>query len=238
LEWEDTSHAKDTKLDWNGAERYCQNLELDGESDWRLPTSKELWYLGDRSKSDPALNGEFRNSGTTSYWSSQKVNYSGYGENNWGTRFSDGADIWEKRTENHLTRCVRGVSHYEDIQFQRDSSRAVVKDMTNGLEWQDGGETVRRNWSGAKEYCRDLNFGGKSDWRLPTVEELYSITDQRKSSSPFVSREFQNMESNWFWSKTDCNKYSSASLVVDFSYGSGSWTHRSDYRSVVCVRDL
>lgn len=46
-----------------------------------------------------------------------------------------------------------------------------MTDPATGLTWQ------RRNPPGATSprdattYCADLNLGGKSDWRLPTIKE-------------------------------------------------------------------
>ena len=48
------SDSAETK-NWNEAKEYCQQLILDGYTNWRLPTKKELFYLIDRSKFSPAI---------------------------------------------------------------------------------------------------------------------------------------------------------------------------------------
>jgi hypothetical protein len=233
LEWED--HKKSFKGNFSEAERYCQNLELDGKSDWRLPTNKELWYLGDRKKSGLAISSTFQNVEETHYWSNQKVTYSGYEDSNWGTRFSDGQNTWEGRNEDHFTKCVRGKSYYEDIEFVRNGD--IIEDRTNGLGWSGSSENSM-NWSSAKSYCSNLNFGGRSDWRLPTIEELYSITDQRKNSYPYVNGKFKTVKSSWYWSVTKYNKNSSSSWIVDFKDGNDDWVNQTDDNFAVCVLDL
>jgi hypothetical protein len=84
--------------------------------------------------------------------------------------------------------------------------------------WQDSYGAVSKTWSEAISYCENLDFAGYSDWRLATIEELYSITDQRKNSDPFVNQSFQNISSNnWYWSSTITKNYTSISWILFFS---------------------
>lgn len=65
----------------------------------------------------------------------------------------------------------------------------TVYDQNTGLTWQrtpdtngDGSFTVsdKLSWAEAQTYPAELNaanFGGYSDWRLPTIKELYSLID-------------------------------------------------------------
>ena len=58
-------------------------------------------------------------------------------------------------------------------------------DPATGLMWarQDNGDDV--NWSQASNYCRNLNLGSHSDWRLPAYDELAAIYDQTKDVNGF-----------------------------------------------------
>ncbi len=68
-------------LRWDEATSYCQNLEKDGSSNWRLATTAELLSLVDSSASDPAIyldsadgtynNNGFVNLGSDLCWSSE-----------------------------------------------------------------------------------------------------------------------------------------------------------------------
>jgi hypothetical protein len=55
------------------------------------------------------------------------------------------------------------------------------KDSATGLEWmvKDNGESVSPNQGHA--YCKSLNAGGHSDWRLPTIDELEAVYDSKQS---------------------------------------------------------
>jgi len=233
LIWEDQSSI--FKGGFSEAKNYCENLELDGISDWRLPTNKELWYLGDREKSSPAISEIFQNTENSYYWSDQAVTYSGHESENWAIHFSTSSDAWQYRISSNYARCVSGESKYEDIEFERDDSKNIVLDKTNNLIWQDGDLPSSKNLSSAKSYCEDLNFGDSSDWRLPTIEELYSITDQKKDRSPFVSDQFQNTENSFHRSITKYNINPSNSWMVNFLGGS-DYNYDQSYSDYVrCV---
>ena len=52
------------------AEEYCEELNLNGYSDWRLPNVKELQSIVDISRYKPAINRAFEHSATFDYWTS------------------------------------------------------------------------------------------------------------------------------------------------------------------------
>jgi hypothetical protein len=58
----------------------------------------------------------------------------------------------------------------------------MVADSYTGLLWQQHSPTTTFAFSDAVNYCVALNYGGYSDWRLPTVVELLSIQDMSKST--------------------------------------------------------
>ncbi|MEZ4450316.1 MAG: DUF1566 domain-containing protein [Nannocystaceae bacterium] len=51
----------------------------------------------------------------------------------------------------------------------------IVIDGNTGLTWERAPSESKRDWSASKSYCGALNLGGKSDWRVPRVEELKSL---------------------------------------------------------------
>ncbi len=236
LKWEDQSTVFEGNF--SQAEAYCSNLELDGISDWRVPTNKELWYLADRNRSNPAINPVFQNTQSSKYWSNQSVNYSDSESYGWTVNFAECCNSWHPKTINFYARCVAGDSSYEDINYSRDDSKNLVTDNSNGLMWQDQTSANSMTWSSAKTYCSDLSFGGNSDWRLPNIGELYSITDQRKTTYPSVNSSFNTIIDSWLWSSTISKAYSSLSWFVYFTDGRDFWASQTDVLFVVCVRDL
>lgn len=58
-----------------------------------------------------------------------------------------------------------------------DKKDGTVIEVENGLIWQksDKQNMQARGYASAVSYCRDLRLLNRSDWRLPTAEELVSL---------------------------------------------------------------
>ena len=126
----------------------------------------------------------------------------------------------------------------------RSYSRAngVVTDNVTGLQWQDdysdnGGTIKDANWSDAQTYCSNLTLDGKTDWRLPTIEELVSITDKGRTNLA-IDPVFQNVASDGYWSSTTLASGTSDAWYVYFFYGGYDGAYGKTYSGYVrCVRD-
>ena len=93
--------------------QYCENLELGGYADWRLPTAREQERIVDLGKSNPAVDTQFfPNTQSAIYWSGTScagchkfkalsIDYSD-GEMYFGVKYRDG--VYGENYE----RCVRG----------------------------------------------------------------------------------------------------------------------------------
>ncbi len=91
---------------------------------------------------------------------------------------------------------------------------AVVRDKTSGLAWEvkttDGSihdRDMTFDWQGAQQgFIAELNstkFGGFSDWRLPTTDELRTI--RVKGAEPFINQDlFPNTVSTGYLSWRKC----------------------------------
>jgi len=103
LQWQD--NATPVTMTWTAAINYCEALTLGGQSDWRLPNFNELYFLADRSKSNPAIDSTFQNVVSNDYWSSITVvgneNYA------WLVDFNGGGDNLYRKSDSYYARCVR-----------------------------------------------------------------------------------------------------------------------------------
>ena len=117
------------------------------------------------------------------------------------------------------------------------SQNGIAKDSVTGLMWQDDNDaqTIKKDWEGAKAYCENLTLGGYSDWRLPNIRELKSITD-RTRANPAISPNFTAIASNDYWSSTTAASNSSYAWSVYFSYGYDDRFDKTSSSYVRCVR--
>jgi len=79
---------------------------------------------------------------------------------------------------------AEGESFYgQDAQYTgmqpsyTDNGDSTITDNVTGLIWTQNVSTYSMPWSEASKYCESLTTGGYSDWRLPTIKELWSIRD-------------------------------------------------------------
>ncbi|MBZ0185405.1 MAG: DUF1566 domain-containing protein, partial [Candidatus Obscuribacterales bacterium] len=69
-------------------------------------------------------------------------------------------------------------AQYQAIPFAfRDNRNGTVTDLNTGLMWEKTPDFVKRNMEEAESHARHLNLGGYSDWRIPSIKELFSIAN-------------------------------------------------------------
>jgi len=92
--------------------------------------------------------------------------------------------IWDG-TGNIITPVLGEAFFGQDAQFThttpvytKSSDGLTVKDEVTGLTWQKSHDTGIYYWAASQTVADNLNsqkYGGFSDWRLPTIKELYSL---------------------------------------------------------------
>jgi hypothetical protein len=110
----------------------------------------------------------------------------------------------------------------------------AVRDNTTGLEWSAGiiGEA---NWADAKKLASDCKLLGKSDWRLPTVQELAGLIDYDRYDPAVDPAHFKG-EFGWTWSGTPYKGDSGFAWGVSLRGGGVSWGYQSSHDHVRAVR--
>jgi len=56
-----------------------------------------------------------------------------------------------------------------------NNGNGTVTDTQTGLMWADKDNGREINWYNAKSYCDEYSGGGKSGWRMPTIDELQQL---------------------------------------------------------------
>jgi|GEM_PF-954941 len=123
----------------------------------------------------------------------------------------------------------------------------TVTDTKSGLIWQACavGQTFNAAFGtctgDAKTYTYadtmklTSDFGGQTDWRVPTISELHSIVHLRKVNPSINNSLFHNPPAGWFWSTSVYA--SSPSLVWAVSFDDGVSKYDSDgYKGNDAVR--
>jgi hypothetical protein len=113
---------------------------------------------------------------------------------------------------------------------------SVVYDSKTELSWQSKHSSKKFNWSSAKSYCSNLSYGGKSDWRLPNIDELTSLVDYNRYKPAIATTLIDIKIDDWYWSSSKYKNDSSSAWVVYFNYGSDYWNKHSYANYALCVR--
>jgi len=116
-----------------------------------------------------------------------------------------------------------------------DHGDGTVTDANTGLMWQQG-EAGSMNWEDALTYCEALSLAGYTDWRLPNIEELKSITDDSFYMPAIDTKYFPEAQSLFYWSSTTDASSASDALYVVFSDGLSLSYFKSGPCYVRCVR--
>jgi hypothetical protein len=96
----------------------------------------------------------------------------------------------------------------------------------------------------AVTHLNEQSFGGFTDWRLPSVEELFLLADRTRYNPAIDTEFFPSCRSDWYWTATDDaseqkdkgSGHSHYAWVVGFYYGDSHVGHRDGYSRVRAVR--
>ena len=127
------------------------------------------------------------------------------------------------------------------------TSWVMVRDNVTGLIWEvktDDDSVHDKDivypWQDAQDvFVAQVNaetFGGHSDWRLPTIQELSSISALGRYDPAVNEEYFPNTMSSNYWSSTTNAGSTNDAWYVYFSLGTGYWLLKSSSFYVRAVR--
>ena len=145
---------------------------------------------------------------------------------------------------------VSGVPLAGDCSFVGDTGSVAANEIRADFEFcntsnnncNGGASTLNLQpppWGGSNSSiwtsCNDANstpvggFAGKTNWRVPTRDELSSLLDFSKSSAPLINDLFPNTQSD-YWSSTTYSFNTNSAWHVGFDTGSiGFITKTNDF---------
>jgi hypothetical protein len=132
------------KMDWKQALTYCENLNLAGYEDWRLPNATELHSIMDYNQSAPAMEKNiFRGIPSTekakyevSLWTSSY--YASNDESAWLIHAMDGAFFHHRKAYPYYVLAVRGGQEISEKPF-------IITSPLQGSSWKTG-QRMKVKW--------------------------------------------------------------------------------------------
>ena len=158
----------------------------------------------------------------------------------WSTENLCGKELWSDNTA--------------DGSCDSAADDCMIKDNVTGLTWSESHPVTGQaasmifiDWSQAIQHCRDLNFGGETNWRLPNQMEMSqahshgirqlgnkggSFVDSLDNNAHFIAHVDFN-----FWTATSSATTTSSAWVVLLGRGNIFTTNKSTSfgTHVICV---
>jgi len=236
LDWEQV----DTQLTgmWDDAVTYCNDLSLGSQTDWRLPSARELITLLDYGSANESATVAsidttyFPSPSRNGYWSN-----SGYGGYHWVIDFwgsSPQIEIDTNYSVTYAVRCARG-----DPQVGGDLRFGVGTwiDRKSGLEWQAVSQPEDTLYA-ALAACASLTLNSRDDWRVPSAKELETIVNRETDVEPATYTQLANdvsTASRTYWTSTP-NLVSWGFWTINFTAGNMGGNYITSDYWYRCVR--
>ena len=121
-----------------------------------------------------------------------------------------------------------------------DQGDGTVIDNVSELTWQQEDDNQNdRTWEAALAYCEALELASLTDWRLPNVKELESITDIDKSNPSIDAIYFPNTNTTSYWTSTTAASDNATAFTVEFLSSYVRLTRKIGLSNILvrCVRN-
>ena len=215
---------------YSQAVNFCENLELENFSDWRLPTPEEFATIIDYGRT-PAINTDIFSvpkSLVRNFWTQTA---SASGGKIWYVDFTKGSTELDDDNAK-LVRCVRGNYQLAGADFEIEnegSEDEIVEDSVHNLYWKIIESEEGFKWKKSLEQCKELGTG----WRLPSINELASLLDYSLSQP---ASKFPSLPSDAFWSSTSYNESPDYAWRINSLNGTIETGKKTKTAAVICVK--
>lgn len=191
-----------------------------GHHDWRMPNRRELRSLISFNARTPALpkGHPFERVQSAWYWTgTESALQPGYF---WYVHLEGGRMFYGRRDNYSLLWPVRGTSPVLPATGAKEPSTGVpwpaqrftsyaetIVDALTGLTWARNADIKGKatTWQKALDAVHVLNkkqFSGRSDWRLPTINELESLIDASRHTPALPKQNPFSNTRDGYWSST------------------------------------
>jgi Protein of unknown function (DUF1566)/Secretion system C-terminal sorting domain len=222
---------------------YADTLTLGGFTDWRLPLPHEAFSILNHQRPNPALDiTAFTSTGAEYWWTNSKqandatrawVTNAGGGIGNHAL----GETISAGGTKKYHVRVVRNTKTPPIVASQfTDKGDGTIKDNLTGLTWQKVPHPDSLTWENALTYAEGLTLSGFSDWRLPNIKELQSISDEKLVNPSVSTTFFPAIGIKKYWSSTSLPNQTTRAWYLFTQFGITTYDVKTVRLPVLCVR--
>ena len=232
------------EMTFDKATTYASNLVLGGYSDWRMPSILELNSLLNHDKNNPALNTVYFTATAAQYW------WSGQKQLNdatkaWAANAGGGIGnhpisetVSAGGAKKFHVRAVRDISTPATITTRFiDNKNGTTTDQLTGLIWQQI-PTDSMTWEQALITAENLVSGGSSQWRMPNIKELQSISEVTISNPSISKTYFSGISIAWYWSSTSLANQSTRAWYLDTQFGITTQALKTNKLRLLAVRSV
>lgn len=240
LMWQKTDGGEMT---YENAVIYCDTLSLAGYTDWRLPNPHEAFSILNQQFANPAIDTtKFTKTSADYWWASyfQK----GSTTNVWCTNAGGGVGNKPKSetisaggTFRYCPRAVRNAFAPSTVAYHFiDNGDGTIKDNLTNLVWQKVPLNDTLTWENALIYAEGFSLAGYSDWRLPNIKEIESISDELLANPSIDTSFFKIINNKKYWSSTTLPNQTSKAWYLNSRYGITTYDNKTARDYVLCVR--
>jgi hypothetical protein len=222
------------KLSWTQAKEYCQELNLGGIKQWRLPTMVEMVSFEDRENKETFLKKELKHTHRYDYWSgTQDAMVEEYAWSQ-GLMYKAYNHTHNKKDKKYV-RCVYSQKPTPKPYYIRYKN--IVLEITHNILWQDtkSVESTPLVFTQAKKMCQELVLDGFDDWEVPDITTLRGLVDY-EHFSPSIDPAFRYTITKSYYSSTP---YKDGTFeVIGFNNGIDGHIDAKQKQYVRCVQKL
>lgn len=231
------------EMTFENAITFCDTLTLGGYTGWRLPDAHEAFSILNLQRANPALDPSVFVSTSAEYWwtSDRQLNDT---NKIWVTNSGGGIGNHQKSetisaggVKQFHVRAVRDISAPSLISAHFiDNGDGTITDQLTDLIWEQLPYADTLTWEQALVFADSLNLSGHSDWRLPNIKELQSLSDVSRMNPCINTNYFNISGQKKYWSSTTLPNLTTKAWYLDTRYGITTYDFKTNKHYLFCVR--
>ncbi len=221
---------------------YADTLTLGGFTDWRLPSPLEAFSILNLQNVNPSLNTSVFTKTLAEYWWTNTYQYNNASQV-WC--INAGGGIGNKPKIETIS--AGGTKHYHVLAVRDrlkpqvinnrylDNLDGTITDNLTDLIWQKVPNVSTLAWEDALNYAEGLSLANNTNWRLPNIKELQSITDFTTTNPAVNTAKFGISGTKKFWSSTSLPNQTTKAWFWDTQFGITTYDLKTVANYVLCV---